>query len=339
MILVQPQLRLYREMICFLDKMSSVVQVRSISSRVSAIILGRVIVPTFVLSSTTPPAWTAMIIHTSGMTDCTFTPSVNHSKTIYFCLISSLSLSLLDSFESQSERHYRRLVQPDGTEALACSGSRPRESGYLQLHTQPRPGAVSCQSESKGPYSPRRPLRVLVGHREESGYTEGTSLQPNTFLPHHINMDDARRTQQSVTRTDFLPASFLQGSEALPKLAFCAPRDTGFTRDTQKPLTSSVSFQGNSSEESRQTDRSPAVRWSIGPMCSSGFILNAPNITSLSHTPASPQHFITHYQSKFCDRASVEQVRADWMTGGVQMHRQSGYSERDSSRSHCLPIG
>ncbi|KAA0701409.1 hypothetical protein E1301_Tti024140 [Triplophysa tibetana] len=239
-------------------------------------------------------------------------------------------LSLLDSFESQSKRHYRHLVQPDGTEALVCSGSRPRESGYLQLHTQPRPRAVSCQSESKGLYSPRPPLRVLVGRREESGYTEGTSLQPNTFLPHHINMDDARRTQQSVTRTDFLPASFLRGSEALPNLASSAPRDTGFTRDTQKPLNSSVSFQG--SDASRQKDRSPAVRWSIGPMCSSGFILNAPNITSLSHTPTSPQHFLTHYQSKFCDRASVEQVRADWMKGGVQTHRQSGYSERDSSR-------
>ncbi|KAA0724687.1 hypothetical protein E1301_Tti015276 [Triplophysa tibetana] len=149
-------------------------------------------------------------------------------------------LSLLDSFESQSKRHYRHLVQPDGTEALVCSGSRPRESGYLQLHTQPRPVRANTHS--------------YIGRREESGYTEGTSLQPNTFLPHHINM------------------------------------------------------------------------------CSSGFILNAPNITSLSHTPTSPQHFLTHYQSKFCDRASVEQVRADWMKGGVQTHRQSGYSERDSSR-------
>lgn len=38
---------------------------------------------------------------------------------------------------------------------------------------------------------------------------------------------------------------------------------------------------------------------------SSGFVLNAPNITSLSHTPADPQHFLTHYQSKWVMAVSV----------------------------------
>lgn len=38
---------------------------------------------------------------------------------------------------------------------------------------------------------------------------------------------------------------------------------------------------------------------------SSGFVLNAPNITSLSHTPADPQHFLTHYQSKWVMSVSV----------------------------------
>ncbi|XP_016298062.1 protein phosphatase 1 regulatory subunit 32 [Sinocyclocheilus anshuiensis] len=250
-------------------------------------------------------------------------------------------LSLLDSFESQSKRHYQRLVLPDGTETLACSGFRLRESGYLQLQAQPRPRAASCQTEYKGTYIPHR-LRVLgvsdqcvcvlVGPIEDSGFTKEANLQLNTFLPQNINMDDARRTQESVMRTDFLPGCFLQGSEALPKLASRALRETGFTRETQRPLTSSASLQGGVSEDSGQKTRTATTRLSIGPMGSSGFVLNAPNITSLSHTPADPQHFLTHYKSKFCDKSSVGQQRSEWVRGGVQRHRESGYSGRDTDR-------
>ncbi|XP_051545841.1 protein phosphatase 1 regulatory subunit 32 isoform X1 [Myxocyprinus asiaticus] len=226
-------------------------------------------------------------------------------------------ISLMDSLESQSKRHYQRLFLSNATESLACFGSRNRKRGYLQFDPQPRPSAVSLQTEYKGTYIPRR-LRVLVGPREESGYTEGTSLQPNTFLPQHINMDDARRTQESVMRTDFLPRSFLQGNEALPKLASRALRETGYTRDTQKPLASSASVQSNSNEDSRLKIRPAEARWSAGPTSSSGFVLNAPNIASLSHTPAYPQHFLTHYQSKFC-----KQQRANWVRGGIQRQRES----------------
>ncbi|RXN10818.1 phosphatase 1 regulatory subunit 32-like protein [Labeo rohita] len=185
--------------------------------------------------------------------------SANHRPVLYYS--SSLDcydnpqfgLSLLDSFKSQTKRHYQRLVLPDGTEPLACSGSRHRESGYLQLQAQPRPRVASCQTEYKGTYIPH-PLRVLVGPMEDSGYTKEASRQPNTFLPQNINMG------------------------------------------------------------------------------SSGFVLNAPNITSLSHTPADPQHFFTHYQSKFGDKSSLMQQRSEWVRGGIQRHRKSGYSGRDTDR-------
>ncbi|KAI2648591.1 Protein phosphatase 1 regulatory subunit 32 [Labeo rohita] len=318
--------------------------------------------------------------------------SANHRPVLYYS--SSLDcydnpqfgLSLLDSFKSQTKRHYQRLVLPDGTEPLACSGSRHRESGYLQLQAQPRPRVASCQTEYKGTYIPH-PLRVLVGPMEDSGYTKEASRQPNTFLPQNINMDDARRTQESVMRTDFLPGCFLQvvslflsssaitlsinihhnhGNETLSKLASRALRETGFTRETQRPLTSSGILQGGVSEDRGQT-RNTAARWSIGPMGSSGFVLNAPNITSLSHTPADPQHFFTHYQSKheqllhymvsnlevqsaligcwgdgcvligcwgdeFGDKSSLMQQRSEWVRGGIQRHRKSGYSGRDTDR-------
>ncbi|KTG45418.1 hypothetical protein cypCar_00027732 [Cyprinus carpio] len=243
------------------------------------------------------------VLYYSSSLDRYDNPQFGH---IYFSF--SRSLSLLDSFESQTKRHYQRLILPDGTEPLACSGSRHRESGYLQLQAQPRPKPASCQTEYKGTYIPHR-LRVLVGPIEDSGYTKEANLQPNTFLPQNINM----------------------GSEALPKLASRALRETGFTRETQRPLTSSAFVQGGVSKDSGQKTRTAAARWSIGPMGSSGFVLNAPNITSLSHTPADPQHFLTHYQSKFCDKSSVQQ-RSEWVRGGIQRHRESGYSGRDTDR-------
>ncbi|KAK2866868.1 hypothetical protein QQF64_022503 [Cirrhinus molitorella] len=263
--------------------------------------------------------------------------SANHRPVLYYS--SSLDrydnpqfgLSLLDSFGSQTKRHYQRLVLPDGTEPLACSGSRHRESGYLQLQAQPRPRVASCQTEYKATHIPH-PLRALVGPMEDSGYTKEANLQLNTFLPQNINTGDARRTQESVMRTDFLPGCFLQGNETLPKLASRALRETGFTRETQRPLTSSVVLQGGDSEDRGQKTRNAGARWSIGPMGSSGFVLNAPNITSLSHSPADRQHFFTHYQSKFGSKSSLKQQRSEWVRGGIQRHRESGYSGRDMDR-------
>ncbi|XP_073798712.1 stabilizer of axonemal microtubules 4 isoform X1 [Danio rerio] len=271
--------------------------------------------------------------------------SANHRPVLYYSSRlddydnPQFGFSLLDSFESQSKRHYQRLVQPDGTEPLACSGSRRRESGYLQLQSQPRLRTASCQTEYKGAYIPHSPRvvgasddRVLIGPIQDSGYTEGANLQLHTFLPKYVNMDDARRTQESVMRTDFLAGSFLQGREAFPKLASHSNRETGFTRDTNRPLTSSTSLQHGISQDNRQKTRPNVATLSIGPVGSSGFVLNAPNITRLSQTPADPQHFLTHYQSKFYNKSLTEQQRSDWMRGGIQKHRKSGYSGRDTDR-------
>ncbi|XP_073798718.1 stabilizer of axonemal microtubules 4 isoform X3 [Danio rerio] len=158
------------------------------------------------------------------------------------------------------------------------------------------------------------------------------NIKALTFLTALELWDDARRTQESVMRTDFLAGSFLQGREAFPKLASHSNRETGFTRDTNRPLTSSTSLQHGISQDNRQKTRPNVATLSIGPVGSSGFVLNAPNITRLSQTPADPQHFLTHYQSKFYNKSLTEQQRSDWMRGGIQKHRKSGYSGRDTDR-------
>ncbi|XP_070297083.1 stabilizer of axonemal microtubules 4 [Salvelinus sp. IW2-2015] len=163
-----------------------------------------------------------------------YSPSLDHTDNPQF------GRSLLDSFQSQTKRHFQPLTRPDGSETLPCPSGQIRESGYLQLKTRPTAN-VSIQTEYMDnfvPYRPRPPVsqkHQLVGAQGESGFTEGTALQPNTFLPQY-HMVNPRRTENSVMRDDFLPISFLQGSEMLPRLVSRGPRETGFTRDTVDPL-------------------------------------------------------------------------------------------------------
>ncbi|KAK3526139.1 hypothetical protein QTP70_016117, partial [Hemibagrus guttatus] len=65
--------------------------------------------------------------------------------------------SLLDSFQSQTKRHYQPLIVPSGAEALPRTRVKSRESGYLQLYTYPRPKLVSSQTEYNCSYIPQRP--------------------------------------------------------------------------------------------------------------------------------------------------------------------------------------
>lgn len=84
---------------------------------------------------------------------------------------------------------------------------------------------------------------------------------------------------------------------------------------------------------------------------SSGFVLNAPNITSLSHTPADPQHFLTHYQSKWVMSVSVcvllvldwqnwLLIYLNWLSApcrhGQLLHDMVKYSFKPEGRSDWL---
>ncbi|MCJ8736159.1 hypothetical protein PDJAM_G00255700 [Pangasius djambal] len=154
----------------------------------------------------------------------------------------NLGVSLLDSFQSQTKRHYQPLTVPNGAEVLPSTTDKSRESRNLQLHTF-RPKLVSWQTEYKCSYTPQRPtLSVYRKHqitsaKEESGFTEGNNQKYNILLPQDTPMGEAQQTQSSVTRMDFRPTFFLQGNEVLPKLVTHAPRETAFTRDAQRPLT------------------------------------------------------------------------------------------------------
>ncbi|XP_026774571.3 protein phosphatase 1 regulatory subunit 32 isoform X1 [Pangasianodon hypophthalmus] len=268
-------------------------------------------------------------------------PAVYYSPSLDLLDNPNLGVSLLDSFQSQTKRHYQPLTVPSGAEALPSTTDKTRESGYLQLHTHPRPKLVSCQTEYKCSYTPQRPtLSVYRKHqitraKEKSGFTEGNNQHYNILLPQDTpmvyNSGEAQQTQSSVTRMDFHPTSFLQGNEVLPKLVTHAPRETAFTRDAQKMLTCPDSLlvcpRGH-----RQKSLIFAER-TIGRKEDSGFILNTPILKTLSDTPSSdPLQFLSHYHTKFCNKAGFNMHKTGWNRGGIHKHRGSGYSGRDTDR-------
>ncbi|XP_046890740.1 protein phosphatase 1 regulatory subunit 32 [Hypomesus transpacificus] len=257
-----------------------------------------------------------------------YNPSLDHTDN------PQLGRSLLNSFQSQTKRHFKPFIGLTGCEAVPCPSGKVRESGYLQHMTHPKQNAF-LQTEYEKCFVPHRPQRsvsqkhLIVGFKEESGFTEAVDLQLNTFLPHNCYMDDPRKTKQSVMKTDFVPITFLQGSDALPRLIKRAQRETAFTRDTLDPLACPASLLPSSRTPKAS---SPTQMKSFGTKEPTGFLLNPPNLTTLPLTLRDSSRFLTHYQSKFCDVSALRNQRTGWMTGGIQKRRSDGYTGRDTDR-------
>ncbi|XP_053496892.1 protein phosphatase 1 regulatory subunit 32 [Ictalurus furcatus] len=257
---------------------------------------------------------------------------------LYLSLSLSLSLSsvsLLDSFQSQTKRHYQPLTVPNGAEALPSTRDKSRESGYLQLHTQPRPVRIIsplyfcvCATVYR--------KHQMVGAKEESGFTEGTNLQYNILLP-----QDTPMAYNSV----YFHSYCFSGNEVLPKLVAHAPRETAFTRDAQELLRTCPDSPVPACPHGHRQKSLLFAERSIGrksvrsrPVSSvlfqegSGFILNTPILKTLSDTPYDPLQFLSHYHSKFCNKAGFDTLKAGWNRGGIHKHRDSGYSGRDTDR-------
>ncbi|MCJ8736160.1 hypothetical protein PDJAM_G00255710 [Pangasius djambal] len=64
----------------------------------------------------------------------------------------------------------------------------------------------------------------------------------------------------------------------------------------------------------------------------SGFILNTPILKTLSDTPSDPLQFLSHYHTKFCNKAGFNMHKTGWNRGGIHKYRDSGYSGRDTDR-------
>uniref|UniRef100_A0A668ANI0 Stabilizer of axonemal microtubules 4 n=1 Tax=Myripristis murdjan TaxID=586833 RepID=A0A668ANI0_9TELE len=244
-----------------------------------------------------------------------------------------LGLLLSDNFISQTKRDYQPYTRSDGSEASPNLSDKARESGYLQLGTVPKRVSVLLQTEYEGAFVPHRPAptvsrnHVTVGRKGESSFIRETACEPNTFLPKNSCLVGIFYYNNHQTCKGILCPSAYQGTEALPNVGTHTSRETGFTRNTTDPLACSASLLPSS-----QTKNNAPTERFIGRKESSGFVLNEPGNQTFPNTPFDRLHFLTHYQSKFCDRAAVEKLRSGSTWAGINNKRSNGFTRRATDR-------
>ncbi|XP_033491086.1 stabilizer of axonemal microtubules 4 isoform X1 [Epinephelus lanceolatus] len=258
-----------------------------------------------------------------------YRPCLDHVDNPQFGLL------LSDSFVSQTQRHYQHHIQSDCSGSLPNLINKPRDSGFHQLRSRPKTAAVEEKTEYQRLFVPHRLTptvsvhHVTVGPKEESGFTEGTDLRLNTFQEKISCWVEPLQTHGSVMKNDFMPPSFLKGTEASPSLS-CSrfSRETGFTRGATAPPGCPTSPL-----PSPQTKSSAPTERTIGNKEPTGFLLNAPNIHAFPNTPFDCSHFTTQYRSTFCKNAGYEKLKSGPTCAGIiRAEMDSGYNRRDMDR-------
>ncbi|XP_056243653.1 protein phosphatase 1 regulatory subunit 32 isoform X1 [Seriola aureovittata] len=264
-----------------------------------------------------------------------YRPSLDQTDNPQFGLL------LSDSLMSQTKRHYQPHIRSDCSGSLPNLINRSRDSGFCYLRSHPRTVAAEEKTEYQRLFGPHRLTpavsqnHVTIGPKGETGFTEGTELQLNTFQEKNSSMVQVEppQTHSSVMKNDFLRPSFLQGTEAIPGLRSHSCRETGYTRGDIAPLACPSSLL-----PSPQTKSNAPTEKTIGKKEPTGSLLNALNNQPFPNTPFDWSHFTTHYKNKFCHDADLEKLRCGHTGAGVitaKMH--NGYNRRDMDRyTHML---
>nr|XP_020475045.1 protein phosphatase 1 regulatory subunit 32 [Monopterus albus] len=235
---------------------------------------------------------------------------------------------------SQTKRHYQPHIWSDCSGSLPNLINKPRDSGFYQLKSHQKTATVEKKTEYQRLFVPH-PLsptgsqnHVTIGPKGETGFTEGTQLQFNTFEEKNSCKVEPRQTHSSVMKDDFLPPSFLQGMEAIQGLSSLSCQETGFNRGAVAPLACPTSLL-----QSPQTTKNATTQKTIGKKEPSGSLLNAPNNLVFPNTPFDSSHFTTHYRSKFCRYAEVKDWRSSQIgVGIISATMDSSYSRRCMDR-------
>uniref|UniRef100_A0A8C5WDT0 Stabilizer of axonemal microtubules 4 n=1 Tax=Leptobrachium leishanense TaxID=445787 RepID=A0A8C5WDT0_9ANUR len=194
-------------------------------------------------------------------------------------------------------------------------------------------GPAFMSSEYKSRFLPGTPNRkgilsgMVQGDVENSGYTEGLNIEPITFDPysqHWAPRGLHRQMGHSITKTDFLPTTSLQGSEPLPSLAKNSIRDSGFSRETDKVTNTNIPIHDSRPQENLKLKNQLLGRDHVGAKERSGFSLNNQQYT----TPRkqSPAQYLTNYNYRFIDTTPTMRDREGWIRGGIQPQQHSGFS-------------
>ncbi|XP_018420668.1 PREDICTED: protein phosphatase 1 regulatory subunit 32 [Nanorana parkeri] len=179
----------------------------------------------------------------------------------------------------------------------------------------------------QSPHQTGSSQNAVIGAMENSGFTEGSNKEPITHDPHSQYCEPVgyhRLMGLSITKTDFLPSSILQGREPLPALARNSERDSGFSRETDKVLFIS-SMPGDSRSGNSMKQKNDLLgRTYVGKKESSGF--NNNNLKYVQPEVELPQHYLTNYNQRFRDLATHGRDREGWTRFGIQNQLHSGFS-------------
>ncbi|XP_056384139.1 protein phosphatase 1 regulatory subunit 32 [Hyla sarda] len=194
-------------------------------------------------------------------------------------------------------------------------------------------GPAFMSTEYKTRFTPKatHPLgkaqRAIIGEMENSGFTEGSNLEPITHDPYsqyHVPKGYHRLMGHSITKTDFLPSSMLQGREPLPALARNSNRDSGFSRELDQVLHTNAPFNDSQSDDKAKNKDDLLGRMNVGKKEASGFSNN--NLTYVQSGKEPPQQYLTNYKLRFYDPVPHGRDREGWTQGGIQKQQHSGFS-------------
>lgn len=192
---------------------------------------------------------------------------------------------------------------------------------------------------------PGRFREKKVGWKENTGFTEGSDLEPITYCPKSQYRQDlpigdpSRPLGVSITKTDFLPSTSQRGNEFLPALSQRAMHDSGFTRDFDKwtkekgaPESSVMkkTFKGLQRPSPTQTDILERV--DCGKKELTGYSENNKMYVASATAPNHPEPYLTSYNLRFHDRTPLGLDREGWTRGGIQKIQPSSFSANNVSR-------
>ncbi|XP_033909994.2 protein phosphatase 1 regulatory subunit 32 isoform X1 [Acipenser ruthenus] len=298
-------------------------------------------------------------LHTGTGYKSNFRPALYYRASLDRLDNPALGLSLLGNYCSVTHKHFLPSHNPGGTEPLP-QNTESRGSGFTREPGLTIPGQcpVFLQTEYRGRFPPPVPQPAVsrqhktVSWKEDTGFTEGSNLEPITYHPPSNYREELsgytdRPTGSSIMKTDFLPSALQQGGEALPRLADRQERMTGYTREGVPPVTSSNQNQHSDPPGCfvtvSQLSHGPLAlshppllgRVTVGSKELSGYSENTPGHVTQSCDPAASQRFLTHYTTKFSDKTPVGADREGWTRGGIQRQNPNSYTFNNQRQRLC----
>ncbi|XP_075693097.1 stabilizer of axonemal microtubules 4 isoform X2 [Rhinoderma darwinii] len=274
--------------------------------------------------------------HRSTGYQSNFRPAVYYSPNLDRKDNPRMGLILRNNYTSITNRDFTAHQHVTGAEPLPHT-LYPPQSGYIRsskvTNPKSRAGPSFMSTEYKTRFTPKaahhpgRSQTTIIGEMENSGFTEGSNLEPIThdpFSQYRVPKGYHRLMGHSITKTDFLPASILQGREPLPALARNSDRDSGFSRELDQVLRNNALL-----DDFRSNDKDKNIDGLLGRMYSgkkeaSGFSNN--NLTYVQSGKEPPQQYLTNYNLRFNDPVPHGRDREGWTRGGIQKQLHSGFS-------------